>query len=93
MNKPKFKGFVDYQSPVKGGKKVKPLGKLPDQQKHDQTQPLEEKDSETALGHEPASGSDQIADVDQIAESMGIYDAEEENLTIQKMSQKMWLKR
>lgn len=53
--------------------KKKPLGNWPDTIKHDQTQPFEEVDSETIMGPEPESGSDEVADIDNIAESVGLY--------------------
>lgn len=51
---------------------------------NEKIQGLEETDSETVLGHQPASGSDEVTDIDEIAKSMGIYDEETnepENLT------------
>lgn len=58
--------------------KKKLLGAWPDDKKHQATKPLEEKDSETVFGSEPVAGTDEAGDVDKIAESMGIYDKEEE---------------
>lgn len=74
----KFKGFVDYQSPAKtAGKKVRPLGVLPDQEKHDLVE-VANKDEESVMGSTPVAGTDESSDVDKIAESVGLYDAEEE---------------
>ncbi len=48
---------------------------IPDDKKHDQSMPLEEKDSESVFGHEPATGSDEVEkDVVDIAHEAGIYE-------------------
>lgn len=54
--------------------KKKLLGEWPYKEKHEEVESPEEQDSESALGHEVASGSDEVGDVEEIAESMGIYD-------------------
>lgn len=50
-----------------------------DTKKHADAQPLEEADAETNLGSEVASGSDDVSDVDQTTESMGLYEDESDS--------------
>lgn len=45
-----------------------------DDKKHLDAESVEETDAESALGHEVASGADNVSDVDAIDESLGIYE-------------------
>ncbi|RJQ26340.1 hypothetical protein C4577_03730 [Candidatus Parcubacteria bacterium] len=57
---------------------VKANKPLQDDKKHEQTKGSQEEGEESASGHMPVAGTDEMGDVDKIAEQMGIYDVEEE---------------
>lgn len=56
------------------GFKDRPLGAYPDSKKHEVVESPQEKGEQSAVGSMPKSGSDEVADVEKIAESMGIYE-------------------
>lgn len=78
MAKVKKEKIAD-QPPATLGYEDKPLGSWPDEEKHDVAESVEEKDSETVMGHATESGSDEVADIEEIAKSVGLYDDKDPN--------------
>lgn len=56
------------------GKRKKPVYAWPDDQKHKEVESPEEEAEQSVMGSMPRSGSDEVADVEDIAKSAGIYD-------------------